>query len=706
MADGSVTFSTELDNSGIQKDLNAAKREIEKATKSIKDSQSAKLPLVKQVEGLGPALDEAKAKLYDLQKQQAAVERALNNPDPGAYIDAVASKPELDSAVIEQNKQVEKLQKQWDSVNDKIDKYDQKIVHANNTIAEQQKIAGDLSAKLTVSSSNTAKATNETASASAKASREMSKMARATDKAQKTATSLGKRMTGIVNQVFLFGMVFKALYGVAEYMGKALKSNKEFTMQLAKLKGALLIAFQPIYELLVPALMALMRIATSVAQGVAHVFSLIGGKSSSEYAKNAKALYEQAGATEAVGDAAEKTKKSLAGFDEINQLGSTSGANSEASSEAVSPDFSSFETAEYKKKIDELVVYISAALLVLGVILTFSGANIPLGIGLMAAGAIGLATEAAVNWDAMKQILEEKAGLIAGISGILLVLGLILALSGCAIPLGIGLIAVGAVGLAATAAVNWDSIVQALQGPIGGITAIASAALLVIGLILVCTGVGIPLGIALIVAGAAGLVTVTAVNWNFIKDKLSEMWSGVKQWWSSTVAPVFTKKYWAEKFKTMADGFANSWKNGINSAITVINNFIAWINDKLHFKWDALTIAGVQIVPAVDYQLFSIPQIPHLARGAVLPPNKPFMAVVGDQTHGTNVEAPLSTIQEAVAIVMEDMIASNMAGHEATVAVLREILEAILGIQIGDDVIGQAVARYNAKMATIRGGAT
>ena len=98
------------------------------------------------------------------------------------------------------------------------------------------------------------------------------------------------------------------------------------------------------------------------------------------------------------------------------------------------------------------------------------------------------------------------------------------------------------------------------------------------------------------------------------------------------------------------------------------------------------------------------PMIPRLAKGAVLPPNKPFMAVVGDQTHGTNVEAPLATIQEAVAIVMEDMVRSNIAGHEATVAVLREILEAVLGIHIGDDVIGQAVARYNAKMAVIRGG--
>ena len=50
------------------------------------------------------------------------------------------------------------------------------------------------------------------------------------------------------------------------------------------------------------------------------------------------------------------------------------------------------------------------------------------------------------------------------------------------------------------------------------------------------------------------------------------------------------------------------------------------------------------------------PAIPQLARGAVIPPNHKFLAVLGDQQHGTNVEAPLTTIQEAVALVMEDLL--------------------------------------------------
>jgi hypothetical protein len=124
----------------------------------------------------------------------------------------------------------------------------------------------------------------------------------------------------------------------------------------------------------------------------------------------------------------------------------------------------------------------------------------------------------------------------------------------------------------------------------------------------------------------------------------------------------------------------------------------------LHLKWDAFKIAGIQITPAVDYQLFSIPNIPYLAQGAVIPPNAPFMAMLGDQRHGTNVEAPLTTIQEAVAIVMEDMIQSNIAGHEATVAVLQQILEAVYGIDTSDGKYARAVERYQQKMAIVRGG--
>ena len=48
--------------------------------------------------------------------------------------------------------------------------------------------------------------------------------------------------------------------------------------------------------------------------------------------------------------------------------------------------------------------------------------------------------------------------------------------------------------------------------------------------------------------------------------------------------------------------------------------------------------------------------VPQLAEGAVLEPNKPFLAVVGDQTQGTNVEAPLETIKQALREELEQIV--------------------------------------------------
>jgi hypothetical protein len=99
----------------------------------------------------------------------------------------------------------------------------------------------------------------------------------------------------------------------------------------------------------------------------------------------------------------------------------------------------------------------------------------------------------------------------------------------------------------------------------------------------------------------------------------------------------------------------------------------------------------------------SAPQIPYLAQGAVLPANKPFLAMVGDQRHGTNIEAPLATIQEAVALVMEDQTQAILAGFNTSVAVQREILEAVLGIHIGDETIAAAIDRSRTRQAVMKG---
>lgn len=191
--------------------------------------------------------------------------------------------------------------------------------------------------------------------------------------------------------------------------------------------------------------------------------------------------------------------------------------------------------------------------------------------------------------------------------------------------------------------------------------------------------------------GVAGWFDTNVVN--PIKTAFSTVWDAI--------TGIFTGEYQLSGLVDKAGGYfkelANAIIIGVNTALIRANSYV----NQAIGKFKNFVIGGVKPFAAIQYSV--APQIPLLAKGAVIPPNAPFMAMLGDQRHGTNIEAPLSTIQEAVALVMEDMIQSNIAGHEATVSILRQILEAVLGIEIGDSVIGEAAERYNRAMIRARG---
>lgn len=313
-----------------------------------------------------------------------------------------------------------------------------------------------------------------------------------------------------------------------------------------------------------------------------------------------------------------------------------------------------------KGPIGIVTAIVSSALLVMGAIFTFTGSHIPLGIALMILGATGLATTVSVNWDTISKILQGKVGIITAIvSSALLVLGAILTFTGANLPLGIGLLVIGAAGLAVTIAANWNKITSALGGTIYTITAIVSAALLALGAVLLFTGANVPLGIGMLVIGGIGLAASIAPNWDYLLDKLKEAWRGIKEWWNSNVAKFFTIDYWKDTGKRIIDGFKQglekAWESvtrWVSGAIDTIRNAV---NDVFNFvtgKKSAAESSRGDWNPAPGFgsrtRSITLPPVPALARGAVIPANREFLAVLGDQKSGTNVEAPLSTIVQAV----------------------------------------------------------
>ena len=174
------------------------------------------------------------------------------------------------------------------------------------------------------------------------------------------------------------------------------------------------------------------------------------------------------------------------------------------------------------------------------------------------------------------------------------------------------------------------------------------------------------------------------------------------------LAGVFTGD-WSRAWK----GLGEILKGHINSVIGFLNMLLTGVAGGLNAiitMVNKLKFTAPDWVPGIGgktfgFQLSAVkaPQIPYLAKGAVLPANRPFLAVVGDQTHGTNVEAPLATIQEAVALVMQEQLEAVMAGFDATVSEIRQLHDTVGGIQVGDTVIGKAARRYERKMAVVNG---
>lgn len=99
------------------------------------------------------------------------------------------------------------------------------------------------------------------------------------------------------------------------------------------------------------------------------------------------------------------------------------------------------------------------------------------------------------------------------------------------------------------------------------------------------------------------------------------------------------------------------WESFKSTLKSWVGNIITWLNNNLIDKLNSfftVTIPKNDVTKFLGvsgtHSIISLPKIPALATGAVLPANNPFLAMVGDQKHGTNIEAPLDTIVEAFKI--------------------------------------------------------
>lgn len=165
-----------------------------------------------------------------------------------------------------------------------------------------------------------------------------------------------------------------------------------------------------------------------------------------------------------------------------------------------------------------------------------------------------------------------------------------------------------------------------------------------------------PINAIIVAIGALVAVgIVLAKNWDTIKEKakacvdgIKAWFSGIGEWFKTTVLDPIINFFrnFVNGILAFVEGVVNGAINGINAVINAIN--------RIHFDIpDWVPVIGGK---SFGFNIPTVAQValPRLADGAVLRPNQPFAAIVGDQKHGTNVETPLGVIQDALRAVMAE----------------------------------------------------
>lgn len=793
-ADGSIVISAEIDDKQAQKELNSLSKKIDTLQNKLNQKSTKQSALAEEARQIGIEYDNARKKLEQMQSGDTFY---------------------TSSHIKEQEAAVKSLETQWDKARMAADKLRTEIYDGTQNLNQMKERAGEIQKRLSAASGSSAL------------------MARVMDRAQKSAAKFSLRIREVVRSALVFTLISQALASLREWLGKVVTANDQSAAAIARLKGALLTLAQPLVSVIIPAFTEFVNLLAAIISRVAEFVSALFGTTAEASAEAAEGLYNETEAIEGTGAAAKKASKSLANFDEINKLSSTDSAGAAGGSGAAGGIEPNFDTSFISSTMDEIINILGGALLAVGAVLAFSGVNIPLGLGLMAVGALILGSAIAENWDAIVTMLQGPLGIIMGIlGGALIVMGAVLLFSGANIPLGLGMLAVGAVGLTSSIAANWDAVVSLLQGPLGAIvgelsvallalgavvlfsganvglglglmlagaiglaasvaanwdtvqaalqgplgaitallstaflvlgaiftftganlplgigllivgaaglatsiaanwdtiqsllqgpigaitalvssallvlgailtfsgvatplglgllvvgavglattiaanwsmltgilggeistiTAIVSAALLVLGIILIFTGAAAPLGLGMLIAGGVGLATEVAPNWDFILDAIKGAWANIISWWDTNAAKYFTTDYWFDVGSSILSGLLD----GLKSIWTSVSN---WVSEKV--SWITSAFSGAKSSASADYGTPSSgPRtaslnaatkimsagIPKLASGAVIPPNREFLAVLGDQQSETNVEAPLSTIEQALENVL------------------------------------------------------
>ena len=482
----------------------------------------------------------------------------------------------------------------------------------------------------------------------------------------KKVDKLKTRMTRLIGTVAIFNLIRNSLTKLRNGYISLLKQNDSFSSSLNQIKANLMTAFAPIYNACLPAINSLMNALSKVTVTIAVFISGLFGTSLEDAKKQAEGLSKSLDDTAKSG---EKASGSLASFDNLEVINDNSGSGGSSSKDNI--DYSGEIT--YSQKLLDILNKISDWVskngdLVIAFIAGVTGALIALktlgldpikslGMGVALAGII-YTIESLIGY--LKDPTFENFGKVFQ--------GIGVAVIGVGIAVGsLPAIVVGAIILIwGTIVKYWNQIRDFFQKGIDWLSSKSD---------FIHQKFGDTIGniydffVSKLQKGLDWadfmmkkikdnfdeiidfVKNVFSGNWKGawqnVKNIFSNIWDGIKR----TASDVFYGILDAAKLmaKNAGDSFANIFKGIINGILNLIEN-------RLNTPAKAINklIGVINKVPGINLGTLPTFKLPRLATGAVIPPRSEFMAILGDQKRGVNIETPLDTMVEAFNKALDD----------------------------------------------------
>ena len=666
-ADGSVIFSCDLDSTKAQKKLSKLRDEISELNSKLEKETGNKMNLEKQLDAASQAAKATEERVKMLRKE---VER-LNDREwiqkqgftQNEYQTQVLDRRAAAEAELKQ--QEELLHTQTKEVKTLSAAYEETTANIDSMTARLDKAkvtAGELIA-------NTEQERRE---------REAENSALA--KAGQYAARFRDQVKSLARSMLVFSVITAALTALRKQIKAAIATSAEASDAFARLKGALLTLAAPLMDVLIPALTWLMNLLAAIVSEIVTIISILSGKSKKSMEASGKNLYKEAAAIDATGKAAKEATDALAAFDEINKLSTTTSVGGGAS--AIAPDFDFDEGPMMEKldkvfqKINDIFKTIRAGLEIvvddlkwsfdkkvipkskatwLTVLMALLGATLGAAFGGITGGVIGLSLGVLLGLylvgldpETWKTEMDAEDAWIVVITALL---GALLGSVFLGITGGVAGFSLGAIlGLYLTGFAEGDEEHGGKSQLLSELIVVLCALLgAVIGSI-VTPGVGTVVGMGL------GLILGLSI-YSVRKDPkkgTQRLVSIGRSVLLGLLAGVLGVGLAALGIVSAGTAFI------ISAAIGLALKFFVDSVDDSKVRKATSGFTGTRVstkAPArsrrvaaqsLDGNAPVYNEIPALASGAVIPPNRKFLAVLGDQKSGTNVEAPLSTIKQAV----------------------------------------------------------